>query len=251
MKINNILLIASPFAIVYFGAMFIAPLFIYKFNWVDIHQVWMDWQTLNAGILAIISSVIALYSVKYQQIRAESKEVQVARAMFPDTLSELCDYTNAVSRILIRAYELVEGKMFHTANGIGIDMPLKPARHMDVISLIIKNSDDKIIYDLSIFVNKLQILHSRTNTIHSSLYLNSTQLTTKIHVLNQMVLLSEIQAYIGIFFDYSRVENLNKISSKITKEKMRNSISSLNLDVGFKLPDDLESILNSRFKNIE
>ncbi len=219
--------IFTPFILVYIFSMFIAPWFIYSFSWKEVHQVWLDWQTLNTGVLALISSLIALYSIKYQQLRSEEKEFKAAKALLPDSLSELCDYTEKAGKVLERALEMINQGLHRSSNGIGIDIPHKPTGHINIISTIIKNSDDEHTESFSIFIQKMQVFHARLCNLNNAFSPNSRTMILDINVLGDLILLAELYAFIHHYFEFARENNLDEIPSFISRERIDNSLLAL------------------------
>lgn len=63
-------------------------------GWKYAHAVWLEWQSLNVGILAFSASVIAFNISRYQATQQRRRELVAARAFLPDSLSELTQYLN-------------------------------------------------------------------------------------------------------------------------------------------------------------
>ncbi|MFH7524036.1 hypothetical protein AB2J22_02115 [Aeromonas sp. A5] len=206
--------------------------------------MWFDWQTLNTGILALISSLIALYSVKYRQLHLEEKEVQVAKVLLPDALVELNDYTKKAGRVLVHALEIKNSDQYRDNTGLGMELPSRPTSHMDVISTIIRNSNDEFTKSFSIFIKKMQIFNSRLCSLEESFRPSSSCITLNVNIFDNMILLAEIHSLIDLFFEYARDENLAKISPLIKRDSITNSFLALDIDLD-NLPD-LKKILDKR-----
>ncbi|MFM4938190.1 hypothetical protein [Aeromonas enteropelogenes] len=227
----KVVIISIPFILIYIFSMIIAPWFIYSFSWKDVHQVWLDWQTLNTGVLALISSLIAFYSVKHQQLRSEEKEFQAAKALLPDSLSELCDYTEKAGEVLKYALEMISQDLHRNCNGLGIDIPSKPTSHINIISTIIKNSDDKYAESFTIFIQKMQVFHARLCNLNNSFSSDSRTVILDINILSDLILLAELHAFISHYFDFARDNNFDEISSFISRERIDGSLLALGVFV--------------------
>lgn len=96
--------IAIPASAVYAFSMLLVP--VLTFDWVHVQAVWDRWQPLNVGMLAFLSSVVALNIGKYNADRQTQRNFRAAQAFLPDALSELCDYFEQSAKLLREAWEL-------------------------------------------------------------------------------------------------------------------------------------------------
>ena len=80
---------------IYLYSMVIFPLFEGNFSWKYLQSVWHSWQGLNVGILAFVSSVIALNISRYNANKQRERNFIAARAFLPEAFSELTKYFNS------------------------------------------------------------------------------------------------------------------------------------------------------------
>ncbi|MFT0214077.1 hypothetical protein VQ643_15990, partial [Pseudomonas sp. F1_0610] len=65
---------------IYILCMFIFPWIEHR-SWIKVQKVWHSWQSLNVGIIALSSSLVALYVVKFSEISRRRIEYNLARHM--------------------------------------------------------------------------------------------------------------------------------------------------------------------------
>ncbi|MBJ4011329.1 hypothetical protein JGD23_22805, partial [Salmonella enterica subsp. enterica serovar Kentucky] len=77
---------------VYFVMMILKPWFDGGGNWSYVQEVWSHWQTLNAAMIAFTASLLAVYAAKYHEEQNRESQLLAARALLPQTLSDLTKY---------------------------------------------------------------------------------------------------------------------------------------------------------------
>src|SRR5690606_2761353 len=70
------------------------------FDWGHVQKVWHSWQALNVGMIALVSSVFALYSAHYNTRQQRKREHAAAVAFLPRALSELIGYFEGCAKFL-------------------------------------------------------------------------------------------------------------------------------------------------------
>lgn len=94
-KLVLIILIAYSFS------MLIYPWFKGGFSWNYVHSVWYTWQSLNVGVLAFSSSIIAFNISRYNSEKQRQRDFIAERALLPQALSDLCKYLEQSSEVLL------------------------------------------------------------------------------------------------------------------------------------------------------
>ena len=188
--------IAIPAGAVYVFSMLLVPVF--TFDWIHVQAVWDRWQPLNVGMLAFLSSVVALNIGKYNADRQTQRNFRAAQAFLPDALSELCDYFEQSSEILRKAWELdrTEKMNFQTA--------LPPKGWKSVFKECIRYAKPDVGDFLSQILVWLQVHDARLRGYVEQQgdrrYVNSSKLS----ILTYLVRLGELQAMVNKLFPYAR-----------------------------------------------
>jgi len=58
----------------------------------EVVGVWHHWQSLNTGVIALVSSIVFYYTTKYNEEKQRIRNFRAALAFLPDALSELSTY---------------------------------------------------------------------------------------------------------------------------------------------------------------
>ncbi|HDM8177828.1 TPA: hypothetical protein P0E27_005103 [Vibrio harveyi] len=93
--------IGVPATFLYFISMCVVPWF--YGDWEYVHQVWLDWQTLNTGVLAFISSITAFNIASFTAEIQRAREFVAARALLPQKLDSLLRYVDSSAEVLQQA----------------------------------------------------------------------------------------------------------------------------------------------------
>lgn len=111
-----------------------------KWDWKYVHAVWMDWQSLNTGVLALIASITALYVTSHWQRQENEKNRKLAKFLLPTIAESIFEFCQDNASLLQDA----------VANGSKIEgystdrYASKPARDLfEDLKFSIKHLDDK------------------------------------------------------------------------------------------------------------
>ena len=89
--------IGVPIVALYVSSMFIYPWFALEWRWSSVEDVWDRWQSLNVGMLALISSITAFNIGRYNAEKQRKREFMASKAFLPDALSNLASYLSPES----------------------------------------------------------------------------------------------------------------------------------------------------------
>ena len=78
--------IGVPATIIYFSCMLLYPWIDGNFYWSHVQDIWDRWQSLNVGVLAFISSIIAFNISRFNANKQREREFTAAKAFLPMTL---------------------------------------------------------------------------------------------------------------------------------------------------------------------
>lgn len=109
-------------------------------DWQYVQAVWMDWQSLNTGVLALIASFTALYVTSFRQRQEDEKNKKLAKALLLTTAENVYDFCLMNASILLNA--------LHSGNedkGYSIDKYASKASRelLEDLRFSLKHLDDK------------------------------------------------------------------------------------------------------------
>lgn len=188
------------------GAVYLLGMFVYPFykgGWAYAHDVWYDWQSLNVGVLAFAASVIAFYVSRYQENRKREREFVAARALLPQTLSDLTGYCRACVALLREAQHNIgsdEAKPMPLENA----MPGLPENLNDTFSRCIASADRDVGAYLADILMKLQINHSRLKELHVTFGRSWEHGWSAHSVMTHFCDVGELQALVNKLFPFAR-----------------------------------------------
>ena len=85
--------------------MIVVPLFNGGGDWGYVQDIWDRWQSLNVGMLALVSSFIALNISRYNADKQRERDFLASKAFLPAALSELVSYFKDSASVLIKGWE--------------------------------------------------------------------------------------------------------------------------------------------------
>lgn len=221
--------------------MFIYPIFHYRQNWSQINQIWLDWQTLNAGVIAILASAIFYQSTKYATEKQISSNLKANKAMLSHKLSDLSHYYSC-------SFKLLNSALTHADNQDG-EMKECDIMFANALSSINENKELSIIVEcmktatandadkLAKYVSELQIHNSRLQKIIQKRPCIS-EVGNSLYILSCIHRLATLQLMTNNLFSYAR-NQADKIEYSITSENMKTAYRNIGL-----LSENEELILN-------
>ncbi|WP_353180315.1 hypothetical protein [Delftia acidovorans] len=202
--------------IIYFFCMIVYPAFLYKMEWAGIRKIWIDWQTYNAAMIALIASLIAYKATTYQYHKERDNNYRASKARLPHALSEICEY-------LKQCAQLREQLIFIRARGGHLESgrviaPELPNKAISEIVECIRFSNATVGDYLAKIVEELQVFHARASEASKSEY--SPFHATEISEINA---LGRTRAKINELFPYARNEE-NFSKAEVNQEKINKSV---------------------------
>lgn len=209
--------------VIYIIAMLIYPWFDGKWNWDHVNAVWNDWQSLNVGVLAFLSSLVAFNIAGYNANRQRERNFIAARAFLPDALSELISYFKVSARVFKRAWE--NGDQDQVLARIAT--PELPKTYKSIFADCIRYALPEVGDYLSNILVRLQIHDACLRQ------LLDTEEEVYVHVGKDSLLaylyrLGELYALVGLLFEFARAESDLKIR-RLEWEDINNAYRNLNL----------------------
>jgi hypothetical protein len=189
----------------YFFSMCVAPWLISGWSWAYVQKVWWNWQSLNVGVIALASSLIALKVVAYRESKQRKRDFVAARAFLPHALSELCSYFKDCADVLLEALNNVSS---NEPEPIGLKIPVSPAEYRLVFSKCIAFAESDVAEYLARLVNKLQVHQSRLQGVSDDLSKRHGRVLQRANFLEYLKCLAEMQAMVNNIFGFSRGEGV-------------------------------------------
>ena len=193
-------------------------------DWAHVQAVWDRWQSLNVGILAFASSVVALKIAKYNAENQRERNFFAAKAFLPAALSELTSYFKGSAKFYKSCW----------ASDFGIPpnfvLPDLPKEYKKVFADCIRYANPLIGDYLSRILVKLQIHDARMRN-YVDQHTNGDYLNLdKYNLITYFYKIGELHALIGKLFGFAR--NMNEFdSSPLNWEDFRNAYANLDIEL--------------------
>lgn len=220
-----------PASLAYVICMLIAPIF-HGFdggwNWQNVQDVWDRWQTMNAGFLALISSIIAFNISKFSVNRQRERQFVAARAFLPHALSELTSYCKKSSSALQNA-----SAQMSLARELRATPPIPelPSGYKETFGKCIGEAEPEVGDYMAKILMNLQVHDSRLNQIGNPATPGVHRILTPSNVKSYLFSLGQLQAYINKLFGFARgMEEFD--DSNPTWDDYRTAYANLEIDVG-------------------
>lgn len=226
--------VGVPLIGIYLICMFLYPWIFGHGNWGHVQGVWHSWQSLNVGMLAFLSSVIAFNISRFNANKQRERNFIAARAFLPDALSELTEYFKSSSSLLTEAWQKVRKKS--TKTPLQTQVPNLPEGYKEIFSRCIEFAEPDVGEHLAYILMRLQVHRSRINDLSNSFKEDSTVMVLPQNIITYLYRLSELQALINKIFGFARgLEAFD--GSDLVWEDYRNAYA--NLDIWTDEFDDL------------
>jgi hypothetical protein len=159
-------MIGIPCVLLYIYSMLIYLWFTGNFNWNHVHEVWENWQTFNAALLAFLASWFALNIARARDERQRQKDEDQRRrdyfatsALLPAAFSELSSYFTASAAVLNGLWEEVDPPP---------KAPEPATFYREIFQNCIKHADLEVAQYLKQILVDLQIHEARLESITSA-----------------------------------------------------------------------------------
>lgn len=221
--------IAPPLVTLYIFSMVAYPWVEGDQDWKYVHDVWSEWQSLNVGVLAFISSYIAFNISTYNEYKKHQREFVAARAFLPQALSDLTGYCRQCSELLREAYTTL-ARVGGRPTPLETKAPTLPAGVNEIFSRCIAAAEPDVASYLALILMKLQIINARVREIQESFGIDRSDIWVRDHIMSHLYSLGELKVLIDRIFNFARdLEQFD--GSKPTWEDYRNAFGNLKIDV--------------------
>lgn len=240
--------VGIPLLAVYLLAMFVFPWISGNGSWAHVQAVWDRWQTLNAGALAFLASLIAFNIAKFNENVQREREFVAAKSFLPSTLSSLMGYCSRSARVL---------EVLWAANGhppaTPIGAPDFPAGYREVFSNCIRHADSQVGSYLSTILVQLQVHDARLRNAVADGTGAHGHGTDRYSLIAYFYRLGELYVLLGNFFGFARGEEPFE-SKNLKWEDFRSAYNLLDLEFEDIFIDDnmnLQAFTQRRLARVE
>lgn len=214
-------------------------MFAYPWNtgsWRHVQDVWDRWQTLNAGALAFLASLLAFNIAKFTENRQRERDFIAAQAFLPSTLSGIMEYCTQSARILEVMWEGSE------ANASVPQLPSLPQDYREVFSNCIRHADPDVGSYLSKILIRLQVHEARLRDAVGESARNTERVLDRHSLLVYLLRLGELYVLVGNLFGFARGEDIFSVKS-FAWDDFRSAYSILDLEVDDFFIDDSMNLM--------
>jgi hypothetical protein len=200
--------VGAAAALIYFTSMFVLPYIYGQGDWDYIQCVWERWQSLNAAMLAFLSSVIAFHISKFNSDKQRIRDFNASKAFLPSTLSGLIKYFEASASVYSKGWDAVG----QSKQEFKPDLPLLPKDYAQVFANCIKFAPPDVGDYLAKIIVNLQVHNSRMQE-----YVNPAKPDDNFSGRDPIFIanfyrLGELYALVNNFFKFAR--NLEEFNPK-------------------------------------
>ncbi|MBZ0254702.1 hypothetical protein K8I31_01480 [bacterium] len=183
-------------------------------SWPNIYQLLMDWQTLIAAIIALISSVFFYRATTLKEEKKRQRNFNAARAFLSESFAELTEYCIESAKVYCKISErLPEPNQHEAMRALVLDTPLSsrnpnlPRSYREVFRDCIAQAGEKeneFVEVLRKILEELQIHSSRLEDIYRSYGSNSRKVIDKQTINSRLFQLAKIKSLMDKHFEYVR-----------------------------------------------
>lgn len=182
-------------------------------------KVLYDWQTLLAGLLALVGAWLTVQSVRTQIKRTEAqaeaarkREEFAAKAILPLALSQLSIYGQDCIRLLSPL-----AAQPHIPEGT--QTPRVPESAISVLQECTRYADERIASKIAVLLGKLQIQQSRLNEL---LTRRGGEVIIGHEITSNMIDAADVYARTADLYDYAR--NVEELRRRSTPDQLRRAL---------------------------
>lgn len=198
--INIINWVGGILIAIYLVGMIIAPWIATGGDWDKVQVIWDRWQSLNVGVLAFISSIVAFNISGFSEHRQRERNFIAARAFLPQALSELTGYFKLSSILIKEAWEKVANS---DTTPLTATVPALPTSYKETFSRCIELAEPDVSEHLAYILMRLQVHHSRIQELANDFGVGHTIFIPN-NLISYLYSLSELQALTNRTFEFAR-----------------------------------------------
>jgi hypothetical protein len=224
--INLLNILGIPLLVVYFVCMVIYPFL--QGNWAHVHSVWHSWQTVNMGVLALLSSFIAFNISRYHVEEQRKRELIAATSFLSQALSDLSSYLTGCANILSQGWDKTTNEGFVSRESFQGEMESLNSSVKQVFSECIRHGDSDLANHLAKILSKFQINNARMLGLSANTSLGSSMIISRLTIQARVFDVAELQVLVNATFSFARQQE-NSISPKMGLDEFNSAYASLEL----------------------
>lgn len=225
--------VGFPSVGVYLICMIFVPSITSGGDWEYIQLVWGRWQSLNVGMIAFTSSIVAFSISIYNEKEQRERNFVAAKAFLPAALSELTVYFKFSGLLLVEAWN----QTVHRNSGESINksplqnqVPDQPASISEIFRRCIEFAEPDVGNKLAYLLMCLQIHHSRMELIKNNFQNNNDRLIIVSRtIITYLRYLAELQAETNRLFNLARFDMYD--DSVLTLSEFQSAYLNLEIDI--------------------
>lgn len=213
-----------PLLAIYGFSMFAYPWIAGSGSWQHVQAVWDRWQSLNAGAIAFVASLLAFNIAKFNESRQRERDFVAAKAFLPSTLSGLMEYCSQSARIYSALWKR-DGEV-----QLVFEHPDLPQDYREVFSNCIRHADPSVGSYLSIILVRLQVHDARLREAIGETIKGHDRVVDKYTLIAYAMRLGELYVLMSNLFGFARGEESFQAKS-LTWADFRSAYSILDIEV--------------------
>ena len=223
--------VGLPLLAVYGFSMLVYPWLKPGANWAHVQEGWDRWQTLSAGALAFLASVVAFNIARANSEEQRERDFFAAKAFLPSTLSSLMSYCADSARVFEALWQAVGQRR------TPVSYVSPPEGYREVFSNCIRHASPEVgAYLVRILV--LMQVHDARLRDAIRLEPGGNERVVDRHTLLAYVLrLGELYALLGGLFGFARSEESFR-SKELTWDELQSAYRIMDLEIDDLYIDD-------------
>ncbi len=216
--------VGLPVAALYAISIFIFPWVDGHGDWTYVQNVWDRWQSLNVGMLAFTSSIIAFNISRFNAEKQRERDFLASKAFLPAALSELVSYFKASASVFKQGWESESG------NQPNFESLILPKEYKEIFGTCIRHANPSVGNYLTQILIELQIHDARMRDYITQQGGGNHFTPDKYNLIAYFYRLGELQALVNKLFDFAR--NIAKFdSTPLDWDDFRNAYGNLGIRI--------------------
>ncbi|EPN4955266.1 hypothetical protein ACT0HV_003254 [Vibrio diabolicus] len=211
----------------YFVMMIVKPWYDGGGNWLYVHDVWSNWQTLNAAMIAFSASLVAVYAARYSEEKKRHRQLIAARAMLPQALSDLTQHTTNLARFYRETYDY-----WRTDQTTRDEKPVPPKQSINgavaIFSNCMQHANIEVVEMMAKVLSMNQYISARAQSEYNDAFL-VRRTVWRLNMESQLCELGEMQALMNRMFSYGRELQSDLDVTSLTEQEISQGMRNINI----------------------
>ncbi|WFB47867.1 hypothetical protein [Vibrio coralliilyticus] len=212
----------------YLAMMIFKPWFDGRGSWSYVHDVWLQWQTLNAAMIAFSASLLAVYAARYMEEKKRERLLISIRAMLPQASSDFTLHTERLSLFYRQSYQYWGNSSPKETQ----EKPTPPIPQIDdaiaTFSNCMQHSELPVVKLMAKILSMSQYISARARHEYTDEAV-VRRASWRFNIEHQLLELGEMQALINRMFDYGRELNSDLNISDLTEVEIIQALKNINI----------------------